>query len=150
MKPLGNAIQNRLAMVVGLLLAALFIYAGVQKIGDPRQFADTIFGFAILPEVFIGVVALSLPAFEIASGVLLLVPLTRRIGALAVTLMSLIYFVTLLSALARGLTLDCGCFGAGAPSRGRMWIELGLDVVLSACGALIYLRYLRQTSAQSA
>ena len=32
------------------------------------------------------------------------------------------------------------CFGSGAPSRPRMWIELGLNVVLAGGSLLIYLR----------
>ena len=63
-------------------------------------------------------------------------------GALAIALISVVFFSALLSALARGLTLDCGCFGVGAPSRQKMWLELALDVVL-ACGALLI--YLRST-----
>jgi putative oxidoreductase len=144
MRPLGNSLGDQLAIVASFALAALFIYAGAEKIRDPLQFADTIYGFAILPAIFISLVALALPVFEIASGVLLLVPRSKRIGALAVALLSLVYFLTLLSALSRGLILNCGCFGNAAPSRGRMWAELGLDAVLMACGSLIYLRSLRQ------
>ena len=50
------------------------------------------------------------------------------------------FFAILLSALLRGLTLDCGCFGSGAPSRPRMWMELGLDVILIGGALLVYLR----------
>jgi len=121
-------------------LAAVFIYAGVEKMGDALQFADSIAAFAILPAAFISLLALSLPPFEIACGLLLLWPSTRRVAALAIALISVVFFSALLSALARGLTLDCGCFGIGAPSRPRMWIELGLNVVLAGGSLLIYLR----------
>jgi putative oxidoreductase len=127
-------------VAVSLVLGAVFIYAGVDKIRDPLQFADSIAAFAILPAVFINFLAIGLPPFEVMSGLLLIAPMTRRIGALAVVLCTAIFFCALLSALLRGLTLDCGCFGAGAPSRPRMWLELGLDVLLF-CGALVvYLR----------
>jgi uncharacterized membrane protein YphA (DoxX/SURF4 family) len=125
---------------IGLALAAVFIYAGVEKIGDPLGFADTIAAFAVLPAASINVLALSLPFFEIACGVLLVVPRTRRIGALGVALSAAIFFLALLSALIRGLTLDCGCFGSGPPSRLRMWAELGLDLVLFGGGSLTYSR----------
>jgi hypothetical protein len=49
------------------------------------------------------------------------------------------FFTALASALLRGLTLDCGCFGVGAPSRPRMWLELALDVVLFSGALLVYL-----------
>ena len=124
---------------MSLGLAAVFIYAGVEKIGDSLQFADTIAAFGILPVALISLLALSLPPFEIACGLLLLWPPTRRSGRSRLR-SSLIFFSALLSALARGLTLDCGCFGIGAPSRPRMWVELGLNVVLAGGSLLIYLR----------
>jgi putative oxidoreductase len=127
-----------LAVSVGL--AAAFIYAGAAKLNDPLDFADNIAGFGILPAAFINPLALSLPPFEILSGLLLLWPPTRRVGALAIALLSVIFFAALSSALLRGLTLDCGCFGTGAPSRPRMWIELGLNVVFLGGSVLVYLR----------
>jgi putative oxidoreductase len=135
-----NSRWDYVVLVVSLALAAVFIYASVDKIGDPLQFADSIAGFAILPAAFINLLALSLPPFEVACGLLLLWPPTRRVGALAVALISVVFFSALLSALVRGLTLDCGCFGNGAPSRPRMWLELGLDVALAGGSLLIYLR----------
>jgi putative oxidoreductase len=127
-------------LAVSLGLAAVFIYAGFEKLHDPLDFADSIAGFAILPVAFINPFALALPPFEIACGVLLLWPPTRRVGALAIALLSVLFFAALSSALLRGLTLDCGCFGSGAPSRPRMWIELGLNVLLAGGSLLIYLR----------
>jgi putative oxidoreductase len=136
MSPYSRPRWDHAIVAVSLVLGAVFIYAGVDKIRDPLQFADSIAAFAILPAVLINFLAIGLPPFEVMSGLLLIAPVTRRIGALAVVLCSAIFFCALLSALLRGLTLDCGCFGAGAPSRPRMWLELGLDVMLF-CGALV-------------
>jgi len=139
MMPLDHSRRNYLVLAVGLVLAAVFIYAGVDKIRDPLQFADSIAAFAILPAVFINLLALGLPPFEIGCGLLLLGPRTRQVGALAVAIISAMFFTALASALLRGLTLDCGCFGVGAPSRPRMWLELALDVVLFSGALLVYL-----------
>ena len=132
--------SNYSALAVSLVLAAVFFYASIDKLRDPLQFADSIAAFAILPAMLISPLALGLPPFEVACGLLLLWPRSRRVGALAVALLSLVFFTALASALLRGLTLDCGCFGAGAPSRTRMWQELGLDVFLFAGALFIYLR----------
>ena len=104
-------------IAISLILAAVFIYAAVDKLRDPLQFADSVAAFAILPTVVITPFALSLPPFEILCGVLMLTPFTRRVAALALMLATAMFFTALASALLRGLTLDCGCFGAGAPSR---------------------------------
>lgn len=133
-------INERAVLALSLGLAAVFFYASVDKIRDPLQFADSIAAFAILPTPLIGPFALSLPVFEIGCGLLLLLPSTRRVGAMAVALVSVMFFTALSSALLRGLTLDCGCFGAGAPSRSRMWLELVLDVILFAGALFVYFR----------
>lgn len=137
-----NLVRDCLVIPVSIALAGVFIYAGVNKIGDPLQFADSIYAFAILPAAFINLLAMGLPVFEIVCGLLLFAPWTRRVGALAVAVSSLIFFLALMSALLRGLTLSCGCFGTGTPSRPRMWMELGLDAILFSGSVWVYLRVL--------
>ncbi len=133
-------------IAISLILAAVFIYAAVDKLRDPLQFADSVAAFAILPTVVITPFALSLPPFEILCGVLMLTPFTRRVAALALMLATAMFFTALASALLRGLTLDCGCFGAGAPSRPRMWLEAGLDLLLFGGAMFVYLRSITQTT----
>jgi uncharacterized membrane protein YphA (DoxX/SURF4 family) len=136
---LDSSRRNYIVLAISAAIAAVFIYAGIDKVHDPLQFADNINGFAILPAVFINLMALGLPPFEIGCGLLLLGPRTRQVGALAVAIISAMFFTALASALLRGLTLDCGCFGVGAPSRPRMWLELALDVVLFSGALFVYL-----------
>jgi len=132
-----------LKVAIAIVLAGIFIYAGVDKLRDPLQFADSVAAFRILPSVLVTPMALGLPIFEIVTAVMLLAPPSRRIGAFAVTVLTVMFLVALFSALARGLTLDCGCFGAGAPSRPRMWAESGLDIVLLGSALFLYTRYRR-------
>jgi putative oxidoreductase len=148
MTPQHNFGRRYSVVAAALAIAAIFIYAGVDKIRDPLQFADSIYAFAILPAVFINGLAMGLPVFEIGCGLLILAPWTRRFGALAVALISLIFFLALASALLRGLTLDCGCFGSGAPSRSRMWLELGLDAIIFCGTGFVYLRLLQGPSSE--
>ncbi len=142
----GTSIRRYQIVAVSLLLAAVFIYASLDKFHDPLQFADSVAAFGILPAAIVTVFALSLPPFELLCGLLMLTPFTRRVAALALALVTAMFFTALASALLRGLTLDCGCFGTGAPSRPRMWLEAALDIVLF-CGALLV--YLRSASAKT-
>ncbi len=71
-----NSRRNYTVLAVSLAVAAVFIYAGIGKIRDPLQFADSIAAFAILPAAFINLLALGLSPFEIACGILLLGPWT--------------------------------------------------------------------------
>jgi uncharacterized membrane protein YphA (DoxX/SURF4 family) len=146
----GNMLRSNYAVLaISVALAAVFIYAGIDKMRNPLDFADSVAGFAILPAACINLMAMGLPPFEIGCGLLLIGPATRRVGALAVAVISSIFFIALASALIRGLTLDCGCFGVGAPSRPRMWVELGLDAVLVAGAVFVYLRSLGRVWARA-
>ena len=132
--------RDYVALAVSFAIGLLFIFAGADKLRDPLQFADSIAAFAILPAKFVNLLALGLPPFEIGCGLLMLVPSTRHVAALALAITSVIFFAALASALARGLTLDCGCFGVGAPSRPRMWLEAGLNIALFAGSLMVYMR----------
>ena len=143
----ANSRRDYVVLGVSLAVAAVFIYAGVDKLRDPLQFADSIAAFAILPAVLINLMAFGLPPFEIACGLLLLGPRTRRVGAIAVAAVTVMFFTALASALLRGLTLDCGCFGVGAPSRPRMWLELVVDAALFSAALFVYLRSITRLSA---
>lgn len=127
-----------LRIAVRVVLGAVFIYAGSVKIVAPEPLADSIASFAILPRALVVPLALGLPPFEIASGALLIIGWPRRIGALAILIVSTVFCVALGSALARGITVDCGCFGAGTPLRTKMWFDLGRDVLLLAGAVFVY------------
>ncbi len=140
MTKLSLRVRRYEIVAISLILAAVFIYAGVDKLRDPPQFADAVAAFGILPTIFVSPFALGLPVFEVLCGLLMLISPARRVAALAVTLVTAMFFAALASALLRGLTLDCGCFGAGAPSRPRMWLEAALDIALCSGALLVYLR----------
>jgi uncharacterized membrane protein YphA (DoxX/SURF4 family) len=87
-----DAHRDYAVLALSLALAATFVYASIDKIGEPQQFADNIAGFAILPAMFTNLLALTLPVFEIVCGALLLVPLTRRVASLAIALTCIVFF----------------------------------------------------------
>jgi putative oxidoreductase len=127
-------IQFGLTLIVG----GAFIYAGWVGLIDPLQLADNVASFRILPPLAVVPFALSLPIFEITAGALTIAGPMRRSAALGLTIMTAIFCVAIASALARGLVIDCGCFGASIPSRERMWLDLGRDVLLLAGVLTIY------------
>jgi uncharacterized membrane protein YphA (DoxX/SURF4 family) len=61
------------------------------------------------------VVGWGLPACEIALGLLLAAGLFTRVAALGAGLLLVVFIAGVASAAARGLSIDCGCFGGGGP-----------------------------------
>lgn len=130
-----------LEILLRIVIGAVFVYAGWAKIFEPEPLADTIASFQILPRTLIVPLALSLSPFEILSGALLILGWPRRVAALAIVIVTAVFLVALLSAVARGITIDCGCFGqslAAAPTAMRMWVDLGRDLLLLVGAVVLY------------
>ncbi len=104
---LGNFIWR----IVDLIIAAIFIYAGVLKALDPVQLAHDIDHYKILPwAVGVGL-AFYLPWLEIFCGLALIFRLFYR-GALSIlTALVVVFLVATIAAKVRGLDITCGCFG---------------------------------------
>lgn len=97
--------------MAALILAATF-FVGTSKIANPADFAETVYRFQLMPEVFVNLVAIYLPWVEVVSAVCLLFVPRFRTAALWILLLLLIGFTIGIGInLARGADFGCGCFG---------------------------------------
>ena len=96
-----------------MVLAAVFLVSGAIKAGDARETIVAVRAYQLLPESLVGTVAAILPWFELALGVLLLVGLATRLAAILAGVVMVTFIAAVASAAARGLSIDCGCFGGG-------------------------------------
>ena len=127
------------SMVSRAVLVGVFLYAGVVKIINPAEFAGSIATFEILPEGWSNFAALFLPPFEILAALLLLVRSGVSIGSLSLMGLSGIFLIALVSAVLRGLPVDCGCFGSSGPSSpSKIWLAVCRDVVLLGMSLFVY------------
>lgn len=118
-------------LVVGIVLLA----AGALKIGNIPGMELAISAYQLFPYSVIQVLAYVVPFSEILLGVLLLVGLFTRLSAIASALLFLSFIVGIASAWARGLSLDCGCFGGGGeidPAETKYFEEILRDFGLLA------------------
>ena len=96
------------SLAVRLVLAAIFILAGVLKLKDPSAFAHAIAQYNLVPEGVIPLLAIGLPVVELLAGVGLLFDLK---GGLAATSGLMLFFIIVLGyAILHDLDIDCGCF----------------------------------------
>jgi uncharacterized membrane protein YphA (DoxX/SURF4 family) len=126
-------VQIALRAIVG----GVFIYAGMLKIMSPQEFADNIAAYQLLRDSLINLLALGLPVFEVIVGVMLITGLRVRTAAFCALFLCVVFAIALGSALVRGLQIDCGCFGDGAPSVVKTWFALGRDVALGVAAWII-------------
>lgn len=129
-----------LGVVARLLLGGVWIAAGVLKLADPSSAVRAVRAYRILPEAVVPAVGHGLPALEIVVGLLLVVGLGVRLVAAISGLLFLAFVVGIASAWARGLQIDCGCFGGGgfaADATAKYPWEIARDVALLVASALL-------------
>ena len=110
---------GRVAAVVStvarLVLAGVFIVAGALKVVDPQSSVEAVRAYELLPEGLATPVGWGLPFAEVALGLLLVVGVFTRVAAAAAAGLMTVFIAAVVSAWARGLSIDCGCFGGGGP-----------------------------------
>ncbi len=101
-----------LGFAVRLGAAAVWIVAGAAKIPQIQAFHVLVQRYGILPDVLSGPFSYILPFLELAIGLYLAVGLFVRGTSLAGTLLFAVFLAAQAWAWLRGISLDCGCFGA--------------------------------------
>ena len=96
-----------------LALAGVLLASGTIKLLDPDGAVRAVRAYRILPGVLADVVGYGLPVLEVGLGLLLLLGLSVRYAAIASGLLMVFFVVGIASVWARGLSIDCGCFGGG-------------------------------------
>ena len=91
----------------------VFLVAGVLKVPDPAAAVRAVRAYRLLAEPLVAPVAFGLPVLEIAVGLALLVGVFVRTAAIASAVLLVVFIAAVGSAWARGLQIDCGCFGNG-------------------------------------
>jgi uncharacterized membrane protein YphA (DoxX/SURF4 family) len=130
-----------------LLLGGVFVWAGAVKAFDVPVFAGQVAAYQLLPYSWNYAVAATLPYVELLAGILLLFNLRVKSAALLTALLNMLFVVILLSVLARGLNIDCGCFG---PDAGTTPLQaLGRDLVLLALAVAIFIQHDRYATSAS-
>ncbi len=127
-----NILKNKyLLFVLRCVLAFVFIYAAVIKITDPNDFAKAISNYKLLPESLVNIFAIVLPWVEMCAGLLLLFGASVKENSAILSSMLCVFIVAIIISLARGLNINCGCFGTADGN------EIGLTKLLQNIGLLI-------------
>jgi len=122
-----------------LLLAVVFVTAGVGKLLDQQGSRVALAGFGV-PEPLVRSAGLLLPLAELATAVLLVLHGTARWGGAAALALLLAFVAGIASAMAQGRAPDCHCFGqihsapAGRGTLIRNALLAALAVVVVARG----------------
>lgn len=106
-------VQPWLTLLFRLTLGIVLLLAGYLKAIHPQKSAMAVRAYELLPVSIANFFGYILPWFEIGVGALLILGVTVRISAILGGFTMLIFIVAISQAWARGLSIDCGCFGGG-------------------------------------
>jgi uncharacterized membrane protein YphA (DoxX/SURF4 family) len=102
-----------------LVVGGVWIAAGLLKIPDPTENVRAVRAYQLLPESVVPVLGHLLPVLEILVGVCLVLGLLTRLSGVVSAILLDAFIVGISSAWARGLEIECGCFGGGGgPAEG--------------------------------
>lgn len=104
--------EKKLYHILRISLAIVFIYASLDKILHPQDFAQAVFNYQVLPDYLINLTAILLPWLELVLGICLLGNIWINGSSLTAALLMLIFMMLITFNLIRGLDVGCGCFSS--------------------------------------
>lgn len=120
-----------LLLVIRLFFGFIFIFAAVTKIADPAGFSQSIYNYKLMPDFSINFLAIAFPWIELVTGILLVFGIAVKENSAILTGLLVVFIIAISISMARGLNIECGCFGTIEGSK------VGLMKILENVGLLI-------------
>jgi uncharacterized membrane protein YphA (DoxX/SURF4 family) len=122
-----------------LILGGVFVYASLDKIAFPKEFARIVISYHMLPDKIALYFSLVLPWVELILGIFLIVGFCIRESALGFSVLLLV-FISVITIKSIGGTLEsCGCFSVLHLNKGEDILPLiARDLCLFGLGISIY------------
>ena len=100
-------------MIARLILGGTLIAAGYLKFDELDKSKMAVRAYELLPVSLANFLGTTLPFFELGIGLLLVLGAATRITAGLSAMLMIAFMIGISQAWARGLSIDCGCFGGG-------------------------------------
>jgi len=104
-----NKYYGHFFLIIRLLLGAMWVWASLDKIQNPAQFARDVANYHVMPFGLENLSAIVVPWLELLIGIGLIIGVMVD-GAAIVSLSLMLLFIVLISqAILRGFNIECGC-----------------------------------------
>ncbi len=128
--------------ILRVIIGGLFIYASLDKILHPLDFAKAVDNYRMLPPVMVNILAILIPWVEIICGIALIIGFFSDGAVLSITILLLIFIIAMVQATIRGIDTGCGCFKVTGETSKVGWARIGEDIlILLATINIIFFKY---------
>ena len=133
-------ISNKYVVItLRVLLGLIFIYSSVGKLFNSAEFAKAILRYDFLPIYFVNLLAIVLPWLEFVVGLLLIAGIYKKASSFLAGASLVMFLIALISAVARGLDISCGCFSLEeSSSKGDIIYRIIQDFFMLAAVIIVY------------
>lgn len=132
MKKIGSRFYLKIA--IRMVLGFLFLYASLDKIIYPPKFAEVIYNYRLLPVELLNICAIFVPWIEAFIGISLLMGFWIETSAFMLSTITVFFIIMIISAITRGLNIECGCFSLDEEGSLVSWKRVIEDVFILVGG----------------
>jgi uncharacterized membrane protein YphA (DoxX/SURF4 family) len=130
--------DRRLNLVLRFVIGGLFAYAAFEKVLHPSAFAMSVRAYKLIPFSLSNLFAIAVSWSEIVAATFLILGILTRKAAGAIFILLVMFIAAITTVLARGMVIDCGCFGEGGAT--TSWLLLVRNAAL-LFGSFLIIRY---------
>lgn len=105
-----------LQIALRLIIGGIFVYASIDKISNPGEFAKAVKNYDMLPLNLVNIMAILIPMVELVAGLMLIFGIYVKGSAASISILLVVFLIALTQALVRGLDINCGCFSLDTTS----------------------------------
>ena len=102
--------RSVIALLCRVILGIVLIYASIDKIVHPAEFAKAIGNYNVLPFGLENLLGIILPVLELLVGTCLVLGIMIDGSAIIAGGMMVVFIIAISQALFRGIDINCGCF----------------------------------------
>ena len=126
-------------LLLRVIIGVIFIYASLDKLFNPGDFATAIKNYQILPLELVNIFAITLPYIEFIAGTFLVFGLLKKGSSFTISALLVVFLIGLIRAQVSGLDINCGCFSidSNAP-KSDISIRIIEDILMLIGSLLIY------------
>ena len=135
--------RSVIALLCRVILGVILVYASIDKIVHPAEFAKSIGNYNVLPFGLENLLGIILPVLELLVGSCLILGIMLDGSAIITAGMMTVFIIALSQAMIRGIDINCGCFKVTVENGGHQigirriiedFLFLGMSIMVLSRG----------------